>query len=244
MIDADGTLGARVTTAAEDDVAPVISRDRRNLIYVREFSTGAQVRTVSVDGQGDRPLFDPPLTGCGAPGRPAWNPSDPTQLALACYDGPPATLRVISLDGVTLHDLEPARRHIDDLAFSPDGRRLAYWGDDDRASRAGHLYVQVADGSADADQLTRAGTDNGPVWSPDGTTLAFSRGIGDGARGSPTIDLEDPTPNRRPCSARPTDLLTPPRPGHLTADRSRSGATAAQRTRCGSSTPRAANRVN
>ena len=114
MINADGTVGARLTTAAEDDVSPVISRDRRNIIYVREFPTGMQLRTVSVDGQGDAPLFDPPLTGCGAPSRPAWNPSDPTQLALACYDGPTATLRVISLDGVTLHDLEPPRAHVAD----------------------------------------------------------------------------------------------------------------------------------
>ena len=107
---------------------------------------------------------------------------------------------MISLDGVTLHDLEPARPHIDDLAFSPDGRQLAYWGDDDRDSRAGHLFVQAADGSADADQVTMAGTDNGPVWSPDGTTLAFSRGIGDGAREIYTLDLED-------ADAEPASLL-------------------------------------
>ena len=245
VIGADGTLGARLTTAAEDDVSPVISRDRRNIIYVREFPTGTQLRTVSVDGQGDAALFDPPLTGCGAPSRPAWNPSDPTQLALACYDGPTATLRVISLDGVPLHDLEPARPHIDDLAFSPDGRQLAYWGDDARDSRAGHVFVQPADGSAGADQVTMAGTDNGPAWSPDGTTLAFSRGVGEGAREIFTLDLEDPDAGTDvPARAPWTDPPTPRRPGHPTAGRSRSGATAAPRTRCGWSTPRVANRVS
>jgi Tol biopolymer transport system component len=108
---------------------------------------------------------------------------------------------VISLDGVTLHDLESAGLHINDLAFSPDGRQLAYWGKDDRDSRAGNLYVQATDGSADAERLTTAGTDNGPVWSPDGTTLAFSRGIDDSAREIHTLDLEDP-------DAEPVSLLS------------------------------------
>jgi len=48
--------------------------------------------------------------------------------------------------------------------------------------------------------VTMAGTDNGPVWSPDGTTLAFSRGVGEGAREIFTLDLEDP-------DAEPTSLL-------------------------------------
>ena len=59
VIDADGTLGARLTTAAEEDVSPVISRDRRNIIYVRELPTGTQLRTVSVDGQGDASAVRP-----------------------------------------------------------------------------------------------------------------------------------------------------------------------------------------
>ena len=246
VIGADGTLGARLTTAAEEDVSPVISRDRRNIIYVRELPTGQQLRTVSVDGQGDAALFDPPLAGCAAPSRPAWNPSDPTQLALACYDGPTATLRVISLDGVTLHDLEPARPHIDDLAFSPDGRQLAYWGADDREKNAGHVFVQPADGSGDADQVTMAGTDNGPVWSPDGTTLAFSRGIGEGAREIYTLDLED-------ADAEPVSLLSLARricrhrPGLVTRrriDRVPASTRSAGRPGLGRQTPRVANRAS
>ena len=202
VIEADGTLGARLTTAAEDDVAPLISKDRRNIVYVRRTEAGNELRTVSVDGLGDRALFATPLQGCGAPSRPAWNPADPTQLALACNDGPTTTLRVISLDGVTLHDLEPARPHIDDLTFSPDGRQLAYWGDSDSDARAGHLYVQPADGSAEADRVTTAGTDNGPVWAPAGRTLAFSRGNDDGTRQILTIDLDD-------SDAEPTAVLAP-----------------------------------
>lgn len=203
VIEADGTLGARLTTAAEADLAPLISKDRRNIIYVRRYETGNELRTVSVDGRGDRALFETPLPRCGAPSRPAWNPADPTQLALACNDGPTTTLRVISLDGVTLHDLVPARPHIDDLTFSPDGRQLAYWGNSDRERRAGHLFVQPADGSADPFSLTLAGTDNDPVWSPDGTTIAFSRGAGTGdrAREIYVVTVEDPEPSRLVASS-------------------------------------------
>jgi Tol biopolymer transport system component len=200
VIESDGTIGARLTTAEEEDVAPGISRDRRNIIYLRELPTGNELRTVSVDGQGDRPLFAAPLTGCTSPSRPAWNPEDPTQVAVACYGGLAATLRVVSLDGVTLHELDPASPHIGDLAFSPDGRQLAYWGDHDRDGRAGHLFIQANAEGGEAEQVTSAGTDNGPAWSPDGSTLAFSRGVGDGAREIYILDLEDP-------DAEPESLL-------------------------------------
>ncbi|MFP3941878.1 MAG: PDZ domain-containing protein [Thermoanaerobaculia bacterium] len=62
-----------------------------------------------------------------------------------------------------------------DPAWSPDGRRVAYWSD-----RTGEyeLYVRPADGSGEERRLTHDGADeptwrHAPRWSPDGTKLAF-----------------------------------------------------------------------
>src|SRR5512139_152384 len=64
-------------------------------------------------------------------------------------------------------------------SFSPDGTCVAYSG---RAAGKGdsfHIYVRPAGGGA-ARQLTRGeASDIGPVWSPDGRRVAFTRFLED-----------------------------------------------------------------
>jgi serine/threonine protein kinase len=185
LVDANGTLGARLTSGAQRDVGPLLSTDRRTLVYTRQDATVDENRelwTMGVDGQGDRALFDPPLSGCREPGRPAWNPADQTQLAVVCYGESPLTLRIVSLDGVVVRQLTPPRAYIDDLAFSPDGTELTYWAADSADAGQGRLYVQAADGSGEPRALSDGEADNDPAWSPDGSTIAFSRGVADKQR--------------------------------------------------------------
>lgn len=56
--------------------------------------------------------------------------------------------------------------HASDVAWSPDGSRLAFVGD-------GGIFIANVDGSG-RKQLTTA-WDDGPTWSPDGRWLAFHR---------------------------------------------------------------------
>jgi Tol biopolymer transport system component len=64
-------------------------------------------------------------------------------------------------------------------SFSPDARRLAYSARDASKISAFHVFVRELP-SGTPRQLTRGeGSDVGPVWSPDGGTLAFLR-IGEG----------------------------------------------------------------
>ena len=53
----------------------------------------------------------------------------------------------------------------------PDGSRIAYVGD-------GGIYVMDSDG-ANSRQLTFDKRDEGPVWSPDSTRIAYSQGLFD-----------------------------------------------------------------
>jgi hypothetical protein len=185
LLESGGALGARLTTGAQRDVGPLISTDRRTLIYTRQAATVDEDRelwTMAVDGRGDRPLFDPPLTGCREGGRPAWNPVDQTQLAIVCYGESPLTLRIYSLDGVLVRELTPPRPYIDDLAYSPDGTEIAYWAADSADAGQGRLYAQPADGSGEARPLSDGEQDNDPAWSPDGSTIALSRGAGGSSR--------------------------------------------------------------
>lgn len=73
-------------------------------------------------------------------------------------------------------DREPGRRGDDVLAWSPDGKWIAYFADASRSFR--NINVVPADGSAAARQISflANGFAGGVTWSPDGTFLLFATG--------------------------------------------------------------------
>lgn len=186
---ADGSTVARLTTAAQDDVGPLLGPARDTIVYLRPSDTVNQLWVVATDGSSPRPLFASGVEECARPSRPAWNPADPTQVVIACNDDPTGTaLRVITLDGAVVRTLPTGLPRVDDLTFSPDGSTVAFWGGGGDAV-AGNVYSQAVDGSAGPRQLTDSGTDTDVVWSST-DRMAFSRGVGGGERQIVVMDAD------------------------------------------------------
>ena len=68
---------------------------------------------------------------------------------------------------------------VDDVAWSPDGSRIAYvLKDFSQVPWISHIYVVDTDGSGNTQITKGAVFDESPAWSPDGTRLAFAREVG------------------------------------------------------------------
>jgi TolB protein len=170
-----GEVGKRLTTGATGPQFPILSPDRGSVVYLQS-GDGGSLRTAAVDGTGDRTLFAQNPDGCDTILRPAWNPVDPTELALVCINGDGVrTLKLVSVDGTVRSTLNVPVSTFDDLTFAPDGASLVYWGAD--GGDGGALYLQPTNGSAAPKQITSPGgaNDADATFSPDGKTIVFRR---------------------------------------------------------------------
>jgi dipeptidyl aminopeptidase/acylaminoacyl peptidase len=184
LVDLDGKDAKRLTTDAQSDYAPVVSPDRRTVVFVHRDGDRRTLRVMATDGSGERDLFDPVPPQCEIASRPAWNPADPTQLAVACTDRDDREgLDLVRTDGVGIRPLPVQQPRVDDPAFSPDGRTLAYQAGPATSLDGGSIFsIDVTGGKPK--QLTRSapGVDADPAWSPDGRTIAFRRRVPDNTR--------------------------------------------------------------
>ena len=163
---------------------PILSPDRGSVIYIQVGPDGKELRTVAVDGSGDRVLLKKEQwpAGCTDIYRPAWNTAIPSLITLSCVlaDG---TTEVHSINIADGQDLGPLTFFglpiVDDLTYSPDGTTIAFWGSESRAQGfEGTIFTVPADASGGATQLVDRvdGTaDADPTYSPDGSKIAFRR---------------------------------------------------------------------
>lgn len=103
---------------------------------------------MAADGSGDRPLFDLP-NGCERAIRPAWDPADPSRLAVPCISAAGEySLRIIRTDGTVLRRITPPEgtTRMDDPSFSHDGKVLGFWAAPDNGWDGGTLFTVPTSG--------------------------------------------------------------------------------------------------
>ena len=125
----------------------------------------------------------------------------PDGSQIAYFDGSgdhSNSLHVMNADGSDVRDLtDPDYGHIDELAWSPDGSRLAF------SLRGGGTWVVGVDGSG----LTELIPDGENVaWSPDGTRISFQRRAG--TRVQEVRDGETVEVTYCPCDLGPLEIVT------------------------------------
>jgi dipeptidyl aminopeptidase/acylaminoacyl peptidase len=162
VLNADGTV-TRVTDAGEWISGGSFSPDGTEVVY----GVSNAIYTVDVDGGTPRLVKN----GEGIVSEAAYS-SDGAQIAYFDGSGDHSnSLHVMNADGTDVRVLTgPDYGHIDELAWSPDGSRLAF-----SLQYGGGLYIVAVDGSGLTELIPNG---ENPAWSPDGSRIAFQRRAG------------------------------------------------------------------
>ena len=193
IMNADGADKTLLThTFGWSEGQPSWSGDATQLFYRRTpqnpLVQHGEIWTLNIHNSADHPVNPDTTPVLATPGDiryPTVSP-DGTMVAFRAGDLVEASgdeeIYVMNADGTDVHQLTANADFDSAPTWSPDGTRIAFEHADAATLTPGSrtepeqkdIFVMNADGS-DVQQLTDSpGKDEGPVWSPDGTKIAFS----------------------------------------------------------------------
>lgn len=143
-------LSASIALAIDGRIAFTVERDGEEAIYV-------------MDGDGENP------SKLAEGSYPAWLPDG--QSISFLYEG---DLWMTKLDGTNRQNLTLGRFRLvsyDDIAWSPDGRQIAYWG---FSAQGPGAYITDADGRNAQLLVVEFSRDGSVSWAPYGNRITFS----------------------------------------------------------------------
>lgn len=174
-----GEESARIFTLVPDPASdPAISPDGKLVAFRRNSDApdGAGIFVTSSEGKGVAQLTQHPGDCC-----PAWSP-DGTQLAFTRIAADEYGIYIVSAKGGAPRKIshDDPRKKRGELAWTPDGKAIAFSGD---SPRGGSQIFLISVGDSRVIPVTEPqGQDRdwGPAFSPDGKEMAFVRGNGAG----------------------------------------------------------------
>lgn len=167
-MDVDGSNLVRVADAPGAEFDGAWSPDGRWVVYrdsTRGINENDEIFIARADGSERRNLSNHPANDWG----PDWSPDGSTIVFNSDRDGGAIRGYLVDPDGSNVRRIA-VDAWVEYPSFSPDGKQIAFMG-----ALGSNYEVFVADlASGAVTRLTESpGHDAWPVWSPDGSTIAF-----------------------------------------------------------------------
>jgi uncharacterized repeat protein (TIGR01451 family) len=173
---ADGSSLVNLTNNAAYDWEPAWSPDGTQLVFNSDRSGAEEVWLMDSDGSNPTRLTTNGSNGVNF----AWSP-DGTKIAWQNWDSTSGQydICVINADGTGFSNLTNDSEYQNKPQWSPDSTKILYEGevyDSLTTTYHSNILVMNANGSSKTNLSNNsAAEDFAPVWSPDGTKIAFDR---------------------------------------------------------------------